>query len=142
MGLDVATCLRILVVEDNPSDAEILAEVLTYGAEDRFSVEWVERVADGAERLAHLPRIHVALVDLKLPDADGLEALDRIRAAAPDLPVFVMTGFDDDALACEAKRRGATGYLVKGSFHAEEFRGLLTEAALATPSRTVETSAA
>jgi DNA-binding NarL/FixJ family response regulator len=117
-----------LIVEDNPADAEILTEVLTYGTNDRFDVEWVERVRSGADRLAELPRIDVVLVDLKLPDADGLEALDRIRDAADGAAIFVMTGFDDDALATEAKRRGARGYLVKGRLGASQLHALLREA--------------
>jgi DNA-binding NarL/FixJ family response regulator len=118
----------VLVVEDNPADAEILTEVLTYGMADAFKVEWVERVSSGEDRLAKLPRIDVALIDLKLPDAEGLEALERIHGAAPGIPVFVMTGFDDEALAGDAKRRGAHGYLVKGRFSAAQLHALLREA--------------
>jgi DNA-binding NarL/FixJ family response regulator len=119
--------IRVLLVEDNPSDAEILTEVLTYAARDQFTVEWVERAGNGAERLRRVPRIDVVLLDLKLPDADGLDALDSIRGIAPDVPVLVMTGFDDDMLACESKRRGASGYLVKGRFGAERIRSLLVD---------------
>ena len=61
-------------------------------------------------------------------DAEGLEALERIHGAAPGIPVFVMTGFDDEALAGDAKRRGAHGYIVKGRFSAAQLHALLREA--------------
>ena len=120
--------IRVLLVEDNPADAEILSEVLTCQTLTSFDVEWVERIRSGEERLERHPPIDVALVDLKLPDADGLEALDRIRNVDPTLPVFVMTGFDDENLANESKRRGATGYLVKGKLGSAQLCALLAGA--------------
>jgi DNA-binding NarL/FixJ family response regulator len=123
-----ARCVRVLIVEDNPADAEILTEVLNAQETTRFDVEWVEYVRDGEERVGRLPRVDVALVDLKLPDADGLEALDRIHRSAPALPVFVMTGFDDEALAAESKRRGACGYLVKGKLGAAQLCAVIAAA--------------
>ena len=122
------TSVRVLLVEDNSADAEILTEVLTYDTDVRFEVEWVERVSAGAERITRIPHIDIALVDLKLPDADGLEALELIRGAAPRTPIFVMTGFEDDALAFEAKRRGADGFLVKGRLAGREIRSRIVDA--------------
>jgi CheY-like chemotaxis protein len=128
-------CVRVLLIEDNAADAEILAEVLTDGMDRRFEVEWVERVVSAEERLARRPSIDVALVDLKLPDADGLDALDRLRQVAPHLPLLVMTGFDDETLAAEAKRRGASGYLIKGRTDGAQLCAALLEAvAAALPS--------
>ena len=128
MSMPERTSVRVLLVEDNSADAEILTEVLTYDSDVRFEVEWVERVAIGAERIARIPHIDIALVDLKLPDADGLEALEAIRGAAPRTPIFVMTGFEDDALAFEAKRRGADGFLVKGRLAGREIRNRIMDA--------------
>jgi len=58
----------------------------------------------------------VVLLDLGLPDATGLEGLERIRERLPDIPIVVLTGLDDDSTALEALKKGAQDYLVKGSF--------------------------
>jgi DNA-binding NarL/FixJ family response regulator len=135
MHPSLATTVRVLLVEDNPADAEILTEVLAASGNGRFCVEWVERAGKGADRLKNEPRVDVAIVDLKLPDADGLEALERLLAAAPGTPVFVMTGFEDDELAREAKRRGAAGFLVKGRVGGDQLLELLGNAAAAAPAK-------
>ena len=64
----------------------------------------------------------VILLDLGLPDAQGLGAVRRAHAAAPRIPLVVLTGMDDDSLAAQALQEGAQDYLVKGQI---ETRGLL-----------------
>ena len=66
--------------------------------------------------------VDAILLDLGLPDAQGLEAVRRVRAAAPGVPLVVMTGLDDEALAAQALQEGAQDYLIKGQIEA---RGLL-----------------
>ena len=68
----------------------------------------VERLSDGGERF------DVVLADLGVPDSAGIATLDALTQAAPSLPVVVLTGNDDDAIALEALKRGAQDYLVKG----------------------------
>jgi len=131
---DRVPLVRILMVEDNPADAEILTEVLAADDRSPFRIQWVERLADAIERLSNT-QFDVVLLDLKLPDSDGLESIDRIHATSETVPVVVMTGFDDDALAAEAKRRGARGYLVKGRTSIDYIKQVLTAAAVEPTSR-------
>ena len=66
--------------------------------------------------------VDIILLDLGLPDAQGLEAVRRAHAAAPRVPLVVLTGLDDESLAAQALQEGAQDYLIKGQI---ETRGLL-----------------
>lgn len=102
----------LLLVEDNPGDADLVTELLLE-AIPRLEVVHVERVGAALERLRDRA-IDAVLLDLHLPDATGLNGLRQIRAAAPQLPVIMLTGSADHALAGAAVRDGAQDYLVKG----------------------------
>jgi two-component sensor histidine kinase/CheY-like chemotaxis protein len=107
--------LQMLLVEDNPGDARLLQELLTEVASPRFGLTRVGRLD---QALQHLQRIafDVILLDLLLPDAQGLEGLAKVQVRAPRVPVVVLTGVDDEGLAVKAVRLGAQDYLVKGQF--------------------------
>ncbi|MEG4057442.1 MULTISPECIES: ATP-binding protein [unclassified Microcoleus] len=105
--------IKILLVEDNPADADLLAELL----EVSVGVEWeLVSVEFLYEAIAQLCKqsFDVVLLDLSLPDSRGLETLTRLREVAPDVPMVVMTGLDDEAIALESVRLGAQDYIVKG----------------------------
>jgi PAS domain S-box-containing protein len=106
---------RILLIEDNPGDARQVREMLR-GPGVRFEVETAERLADGVRRLQG-GGLDLTLLDLDLPDSQGQETLVRVQAAAPEVPVVVMTGTDDVDLALRAVQAGAQDYLVKGQLH-------------------------
>ena len=105
--------LRILLVEDNPGDVRLLGEM--------FSTERV-----GSYEITHLPRLGLALnhlaqggvdiilLDLGLPDGKGIDTVRRVRKLAPQVPLIVLTGQDDDATVAQAMLEGAQDYLVKG----------------------------
>jgi PAS domain S-box-containing protein len=105
--------LTILLVEDNPDDADLIEELLAEAAADQFKVEVVERLSQSLERLLD-GGIDAILLDLSLPDSQGMGTVNCVLDAAPDLPVVVLTGLDDDQLGIEAVERGAQDYLVKG----------------------------
>jgi diguanylate cyclase (GGDEF)-like protein len=105
--------MKVLLVEDNPGDARLTRELLAEGGPARFDVTHVERVSEALEQLART-HFDIILQDLSLPDGKGLEIVDRIQEGAPLLPIVVLSGFDDEALAVEAVQRGAQDYLVKG----------------------------
>jgi diguanylate cyclase (GGDEF)-like protein len=119
MGLNSLT--RVLVVEDNPGDARLLDEMLNDQGARAISVAHADRLGD-AERYLAQSHVDAILLDLGLPDAQGLEAVRRARAAAPHVPLVVLTGLDDEALAIQALQEGAQDYLVKGQI---ETRSLL-----------------
>jgi len=112
----VQTTLQVLLVEDSASDADIVATCLAdalAGDGPRFSVRRVDRLAEASRVLSDVGA-DVVLLDLSLPDGEGLDSLAAILAVAPDVPVVVVTGLADDAVALQAVRAGAQDYLVKG----------------------------
>jgi diguanylate cyclase (GGDEF)-like protein len=105
---------RLLLVEDNPGDAVLVREMLGSALPGRFDLLHVEALGDACMRVADTGTACV-LLDLSLPDADGLEAVTRMRIAAPEVPIVVLTGRDDEGLGLSAVQHGAQDYLVKGS---------------------------
>lgn len=105
--------ISVLLVEDNPADARLLVELLRDTGASHLKMEHVERLNAA---LARLEREHfdVLLLDLTLPDEQGLNTVVRLHACAPKVPIVVLTGLDDEALAIKAVRAGAQDYLVKG----------------------------
>jgi signal transduction histidine kinase/DNA-binding response OmpR family regulator len=106
---------RVLVVEDNQGDAGLVRFALRAesGPEHSFKAEQVVCLQDALQSLKEKP-FDLVLLDLTLPDARGLDTLARVREAAPDLPIVIMTGLNDESMAVEAVRLGAQDYLVKG----------------------------
>jgi diguanylate cyclase (GGDEF)-like protein/PAS domain S-box-containing protein len=112
----------LLLVEDSPGDARLLREMLTdQDGPHRTDVTHVESMAEAEAHLGK-GKFDIVLLDLGLPDAQGLGSLRRARAIAPRVPMVVLTGYDDEALAAEALQEGAQDYLIKGQI---DPRGLL-----------------
>ena len=104
--------LRVLLIEDNPGDARLIQAILGE-ARAVFDLEWADHLAAGLELLGAGP-MDLVLLDLGLPDSQGLETVARVRESAPRVPVVVLTGTDDNVLAMEALELGAQDYLIKG----------------------------
>lgn len=105
--------LQILLVEDNPHYAAALQEALS-GLGEPLDIAHVERLEQAAEYLQRGRPVDAILLDLMLPDSNGLATLDRAIAFAPHLPIIVLTGSDNESLGVEAVRKGTQDYLVKG----------------------------
>jgi len=105
--------LRVLLVEDNATDALVVCDELAHAVEVAFVVEPATRLQAALALLAGAV-FDVVLLDLSLPDCDGLDTFLRLRAAAPELPVVVLSHRNDEALALQAVHAGAQDYLVKG----------------------------
>jgi CheY-like chemotaxis protein len=104
----------ILLIEDNPGDARLIREMLPEGKGAIHSLEWVESLAAGLQRIAR-GGIDLVLLDLGLPESTGLETLRRLRADAGQSPVVVvLSGLEDEAIAAQAVLEGAQDYLIKG----------------------------
>lgn len=112
---------RLLLVEDNPGDARLLREMLNEQGSQTTEVTHVECMSEVEEHLAE-HAVDLIVLDLGLPDAQGLGAVRRAQAAAPHIPLVVLTGLDDESLAAQALHQGAQDYLIKGTIEA---RGLL-----------------
>uniref|UniRef100_A0A7C3V5B1 Oxygen sensor histidine kinase NreB n=1 Tax=Desulfobacca acetoxidans TaxID=60893 RepID=A0A7C3V5B1_9BACT len=104
--------IRVLLVEDNPGDARLIKEMLAEAQGLEFNLEWVSRLADGLHRLDR-DSADVVLLDLGLPDSQGLDTVIRAYRQAPEVPFVVLTGLSDDTLALAALRTGAQDYLFK-----------------------------
>jgi diguanylate cyclase (GGDEF)-like protein/PAS domain S-box-containing protein len=103
----------VLLVEDDVLDAELIRESLAGMGEGAFRVEWMRRLPAALERLGR-GGVEVVLLDLALPDAQGLEAFDQVLRLAPNALVLVLSAASDEAIARQAVERGANDYLVKG----------------------------
>ncbi len=105
--------LHVLVVEDNPADADLIRETLPETGPLSFSIESVPRLCDATARL-NRNGLDLIIIDLGLPDSQGLDTFHKLRDAAPNIATIVLTGNDDLELAITAVREGAQDYLVKG----------------------------
>ncbi len=124
----------VLLIEDNAGDARMLREMFNEGGSNDTELMHVACMSDAEVRLAK-PSVDVILLDLGLPDAQGLGAVRRAHAAAPRVPLVVLTGLDDDSMAVQALQEGAQDYLVKGQI---ETRGLLRALRYAVERKTME----
>ena len=105
----------LLVIEDNPGDARLLQEMLGEEVGQKLTLTHVGTMAD-AEKYLVAGTPDIILLDLGLPDAQGLGAVRRAHVAAPHVALVVLTGLDDESLATETLQEGAQDYLVKGQF--------------------------
>jgi diguanylate cyclase (GGDEF)-like protein/PAS domain S-box-containing protein len=110
----------LLLVEDNPGDARLFREMLDDQGPHNIEMAHVERMSEAEEHLSK-QKVDIILLDLGLPDEQGLKAVRRACAAAPRVPLVVLTGSDDESLGVQALHEGAQDFLVKGQI---EPRGL------------------
>ncbi len=107
--------IKVLLVEDEPAFADVLQAVLRQVNASGFAVSRAESLRDTLRCLRE-EHFAVVLLDLSLPDQQGLRTYTEAHAAAPTVPILVLTGLDDETLALQAVREGAQDYLVKGQF--------------------------
>jgi diguanylate cyclase (GGDEF)-like protein len=105
---------RILIVEDDPEWALLVREILSEAGAGAFHPDSVERLADARRELLG-GGVECVLLDLSLPDASRLEALIELQGIAPEVPVVILSGLDDEALAIRAVQSGAQDYLLKSN---------------------------
>ncbi|MDD2989532.1 MAG: EAL domain-containing protein [Zoogloea sp.] len=104
---------NVLLVEDNPGDARLIQEMLADSDGDSFRLWRADRLSAGLDMLSS-GDIGVVLLDLSLPDSLGIETFCTMFAHAPQVPIIVLTGTDDEVMALHAVKTGAQDYLVKG----------------------------
>jgi len=105
--------IQVLLVEDNPADAHLMQTMLAEAKDVLINLELADRLSTGLERLSQ-DGIDLVLLDLSLPDSQGLDTFFTVHAKAPRVPIIVLSGLEDEELAVTAARRGAQDYLVKG----------------------------
>jgi two-component system cell cycle sensor histidine kinase/response regulator CckA len=104
--------VKVLLIEDNLAEARLLQEFLKGSVFNQFAVVHVKRLGEALSHLA-ADRFDVILLDLTLPDSQGLASLDALIHCTPNSPIVVLTNTNDDELAVSAVRHGAQDYLVK-----------------------------
>lgn len=115
--------LKILLIEDDPGDAHLIRKMLIESKSAYFELEHFDRLSTGLEQLAQM-EIDLILLDLNLPDSQGLDTIVKAHAKAQIIPVIVLTGLEDKNLAIKSISKGAQDYLVKGQINS----GLLIRA--------------
>jgi two-component system cell cycle sensor histidine kinase/response regulator CckA len=105
--------VRTLLVEDNPGDARLIGEMLAEVAKGQFDLVTVGRLSQALQSL-FADNFGVVLLDLSLPDSQGLETFTRMQGQSTRTPIVVLTGLDDENLAVKAVQEGAQDYLIKG----------------------------
>lgn len=106
-------CIKVLLIEDNLGDAVLIQEMLREVNTTNFKVKHAQILSDGIEHLL-AEDFDIILLDLALPDSQGIETFNIANEHAPELPIIILTGLSDEEFAIKAVGDGAQDYLVKG----------------------------
>jgi signal transduction histidine kinase/DNA-binding NarL/FixJ family response regulator len=109
--------VALLLLEDNEADACFVMEMLQKADDPLWQITRTQSLSSALEFL-NQTQFEVALLDLSLPDSEGLDTLIRVRQTAPDLPIIVLTSTDDRQISLQALSHGAQDYLIKGEITA------------------------
>ncbi len=123
------SAITLLLIEDNPADAHLIRTLLRQPGAGQvpsvatlggaaFVVHHVDRIAAAVPHLAN-PSLDVVLLDLSLPDSQGLESFSKVKLLTQNTPIIILSGLDDQNVAVRAVQQGAQDYLVKGSIDTE-----------------------
>jgi DNA-binding response OmpR family regulator len=106
--------INLLLIEDDYQDVALVRETLSASKPTLFNLEHADSLSAGIELISTV-EIHLVLLDMGLPDSQGIHTLQKLRSAVPDLPVIVLTGLDDEVLGIKLLQMGAQDYIVKGN---------------------------
>ena len=116
----IAQRTRVLLVEDNPGDARLVRESLNDGLPGQFTVQVAESLTQALETLrTAADEVDVVLLDLSLPDSQGLETYRAVHAMSPAVPILVLSGLNDESIALKAVNEGAQDFLRKARVDGE-----------------------
>lgn len=105
-------CIQVLLIEDNEGDAFLIRKMLKEVIKTKFKVKHASKLNDGLEYLSN-ENYDVILLDLALPDSQGIETFSKTNKIAPELPIIILTGLSDEEFAINAVGEGAQDYLIK-----------------------------
>ncbi len=111
----------LLLVEDNPGDAELVSQMLEEDLHERFEVIHVPAVSQAVQALQSTA-VDVIVLDLGLPDGSGVDVVKAMRQAAAEVPIVVLTGLEDEALALACLDAGAQDYLAKSEVRRQNLK--------------------
>ncbi len=104
--------IKVLMIDDNPGDTRIIWELISSYKRIRFVLETMNQLSDGLELLKK-KYYDVILLDLMLPDSQGIDTFYSVHAEAPDVPIVILSGLEDEELIVQAVKEGAQDYIVK-----------------------------
>jgi len=108
--------IRLLLVDDNPDDVRLIMEILKETKKLDFSITNSARL-DKSLKLLDEKQFEMILLDLELPDSQGLETFKKVSPHAPGLPIVILSGLKDESLALKAIKAGAQDYLTKSKMN-------------------------
>ncbi len=113
--------LKVLLIEDNEGDVRLIWEILSEIRNSPFYLEIANTLLTGLQAIERI-KPDIILLDLSLPDSNGIYTLNRVRDKALQIPIVVITGLDDEITAIKALKEGAQDYLVKGRMDSDLFK--------------------
>src|SRR5271157_488462 len=116
MATNPVTSINLLLIEDNPPDARLIQELLKDVPGFPHTLEWARNLAQGVQALSD-GDFQLVLLDLSLPDSQGLNTVEAVISQKRGVPIVVLTGLDDETTALNAVQAGAQDYLVKGEIN-------------------------
>ena len=108
-----AKIINVLIIEDDLDYYQLIKDILSESEQPSFLIEHREKLSKGLERLMQ-GNIDIVLLDLGLPDSSGIKTFMYVHSNAPDTPIIILTGTEDDRFAIESVHRGAQDFLFKG----------------------------
>jgi DNA-binding NarL/FixJ family response regulator len=105
----------VLLIECHPADARLITNALKNDAKNGLQVECVKKLSDGVARI-HEGRVRGIIVDIEMPNGRGVAAFEKLRAAAPHIPILILSGAENENVAKQTVDRGAQDYLMKSHF--------------------------
>src|ERR1700674_4863521 len=105
----------VLLIECQPADARLITNALKSDVQDGLQVESIKKLSDGVDRI-HKGRVRGVIVDIEMPNGRGVVAFEKLRAAAPHIPILILSGVENENVAKQAVDRGAQDYLLKSNF--------------------------
>lgn len=109
----MAKKVEILLFEDNPGDVNLIEEMLEEFTDFPYEIINVETLNEGLNILKERP-FNVILLDLRLPDSDGIDTFTGVYSINSRIPIIILTGMNDEKIGVDAVKKGAQDYLVKG----------------------------
>ncbi|MGZ7107816.1 MAG: response regulator [Methanobacterium sp.] len=108
--------VKILLIEDNPADARLIGEMFKDISKPKYDIIHAQNLQEGLKYLKSND-IDILILDLSLPDSNGLETFEKAHKYDPELPIVILSGLEDEELAITAVREGAQDYFVKGDIN-------------------------
>lgn len=105
--------IKVLLIEDNPGDVRLIWEILSEVRNSPFYLNVADTLLKGLQEIEKAEP-DVILLDLTLPDSNGIYTLNRVKDKAKEIPIVIITGYDDEITAIQSLKEGAQDYLVKG----------------------------